>query len=138
MAKKKIELVKETLNKVIASILSRPDYSDIVDGDEGAIDARTTMYLNTTCGYENIVIKGHKTGNKHIDTNFPSPRGTGRGYGSPDIMLYNLYGRNEVSLIIEDKAKKASDTKEDTINQAELYTKIINKNFLHMFQWNIV
>lgn len=122
MAKKNIELVKEALDKVMDSIHGKPDYSGVADGDEASIDARVQSYLINVCGYESSVVKGHKTGNKKIDNNFPAPRGSGNGQGKPDIMIYNLYGKKEVSIIIEDKAIKASDKKEDAIRQAALYT----------------
>lgn len=122
MAKKKIELTKEALDNVMNSIYGRPDYSGIADGDEGSIDARVQAYLKDVCGYDESVIKGHKTGNKKIDSNFPAPRGSGSGQGKPDVMIYNLYGKKEVSVIVEDKAIKAADSKTSTIRQAKLYT----------------
>lgn len=100
MSKKKIEMKKEILDKTLKDIYI-PVYSkEIQDKNlEEDIDDVVKDILKPIFGK---CVTGKKTGNKSIDSKIPAWHGDS-GNGKPDVMLYNYFGDNEVSLIIEDK-----------------------------------
>lgn len=100
MAKKKIEMKKDILDKVLNDIYM-PTYSkEIVNKNlEEDVDDCVKKILEPIFG---SCVTGKKTGNKSIDNKIPAWHGE-TGSGKPDVMIYNYFGDNEISLIIEDK-----------------------------------
>lgn len=118
MAKKKIEIVREYLDEILNSRLEISYTEEEIKRDlEEDVDDKVKSTLKTI--WDSKVV-GKKTGNNSIDKNIPPYHGD-QGYGKPDVMLYNVFGKNEISLIVEDK--KFSST-EDPIPQAVTYSNI--------------
>ncbi len=121
MAKKKIEIKKDYLQNILND---RIDifYTDIdrkrnLEEDiDGKVKGIFKPIWNT-----NVV--GKKTGNKYIDGLIPAYHGD-KGTGKPDVMLYNVLGKEEISLIVEDKNFTST---EDATLQAITYAGIGEK-----------
>ena len=120
MAKKKVEMKKEILDKTLSDLYS-PFYSkDIIDKNlEDDVDDVVKKLLEPS--FRNS-LTCKKTGKKNIDNKIPAWHGE-TGYGKPDIMIFNYFGDNEISLIIEDKNFTSS---EDPTPQAEHYAGVGN------------
>lgn len=118
MSKKKISMKKNTLNKTLSDFYSAYYSKKISDKNlEEDVDDIVKDLLKPIFGSS---ITGKKTGNKKIDNNIPAWHGES-GLGKPDIMIYNYFGNEEVSLIIENKN---FTSKENAIAQAEYYAKV--------------
>ena len=120
MAKKKVEMKKEILDKTLSDVYS-PFYSkDIIDKNlEDDVDDIVKKLLEPL--FENS-LTCKKTGKKNIDNKIPAWHGE-KGSGKPDIMIFNYFGDNEISLIIEDKNFTST---EDPTPQAEHYAGVGN------------
>lgn len=120
MAKKKIEIVKQYLEEVLNNRIEIDYTEEERKRDlEEDIDDRVKKALGEIWK-EKVV--GKKTGNKKIDKNIPAYHGD-KGNGKPDVMLYDVFGKQEISMIIEDKKFSSS---EDPIPQAVTYASIGN------------
>lgn len=120
MAKKKIEMVRKYLEEVLNNKI-RIEYTEEErkrDLEED-VDDRVKKVLRAI--WKDKVV-GKKTGNKKIDKNIPAYHGD-KGSGKPDVMLYDVFGKQEISMIIEDKKFTSS---EDPIPQAVTYASIGN------------
>lgn len=121
MAKKKIEMVKEYLEELLDSKLAISYTEAEVKRDlEEDVDMRVKEVLGSVWKH-NVV--GKKTGNKHIDKFIPAYHGD-KGNGKPDVMLYDVFGKQEISMIIEDKSFSSC---EDPLPQAITYAAIGNR-----------
>lgn len=100
MAKKKIEMKKDILNKTLNDVYF-PTYSkELIDKNlEEDVDDIVKRMLEPIFGN---FVTGKKTGNKNIDNKIPAWHGE-TGSGKPDIMIYNYFDKKEISLIIENK-----------------------------------
>lgn len=120
MAKKKIEIVKQYLEEVLNSKIKIEYTEEERKRDlEEDVDDRVKKVLGAIW---NEKVVGKKTGNKRIDKNIPAYHGD-KGNGKPDVMLYDVFGKQEISMIIEDKKFTSS---EDPIPQAVTYAAIGN------------
>lgn len=120
MAKKKIEIVKQYLEEVFNSKIDIVYTEEEQKRDlEEDVDDRVKRALGAVWGDK---VVGKKTGNKRIDKNIPAYHGD-RGNGKPDVMLYDVFGKQEISMIIEDKKFTSG---EDPIPQAVTYASIGN------------
>ena len=106
MAKKKILMKKSILNKILTDIYI-PFYSkEIINRNiEDEVDDCIKKLLEPIF---NEFIRVKKTGNKNIDNKIPTWHGES-GMGKPDIMLYNYFSKEEISLIIENKNFTSKD-----------------------------
>jgi type I restriction-modification system DNA methylase subunit len=121
MAKKKIEIKREYLQNILIDKLDVSySYEDKHRNHEEDVDFKVKNALKHIWG-ENVV--GKKTGNKDIDALIPAYHGD-TSNGKPDVMLYNVFGKDEISLIIENK--KFTST-EDPILQAITYAGVGSK-----------
>ena len=124
MAKKKVEMKKDILDKVLNDIYF-PVYSqEIIEKNlEDDVDDTIKKLLEPIFG---VCVNKKKTGDKNIDNKIPAWHGD-TGIGRPDILIYNYFNNNEISLIIEDKN---FTSQEDPTPQAIHYAdvgNIINK-----------
>ncbi len=121
MAKKKIEIIKEYLNDILNCKLE-VNYTpeEVKRNLEEDVDDVVKTALKK-CWKNHVV--GKKTGNKNIDGEIPAYHGD-KGSGKPDVMLYNVFGKNEISVIIENKN---FTSQEDPMPQAITYAAIGNK-----------
>ncbi|WP_317368410.1 N-6 DNA methylase [uncultured Tyzzerella sp.] len=118
MPKKKVFMKKSTLDKTLNDFYSAHYSKKIFDKNlEEDVDDIVKDLLKPIFG---TCVTGKKTGNKKIDHNIPTYHGE-TGSGKPDIMIYNYFGNEEVSLIIENKN---FTSKENAITQAECYAKV--------------
>lgn len=121
MAKKKIEMVKEYLNDILNCKLELEYTSEEIKRNlEEDVDEKVKGVLKK---YWKKHVVGKKTGNKNIDKNIPAYHGD-KGSGKPDVMLYNVFGKNEISLIVENKNFTSV---EDPMPQAITYAAIGDK-----------
>lgn len=122
MAKKKLDFKKENLQKLLEDIKIGDicHYTEeIIKKDlEEDIDDAVKDILKSLFGA--AFVQGKKTGNKKIDKNIPAYHGD-KGVGKPDVILYNYFSEEEISIIIENKKFSSS---EDPIPQAETYARI--------------
>lgn len=120
MAKKKILMKKSILNKILTDIYI-PFYSkEIINRNiEDEVDDCIKKLLEPIF---NEFIRVKKTGNKNIDNKIPTWHGES-GMGKPDIMLYNYFSKEEISLIIENKNFTSN---EDPLPQAINYANVGN------------
>lgn len=120
--KKKIKIKKEYLNKLIDDIEIGGicTYTDeIIEKDlEEDVDDAVKKIMKSIFGEK--YVQGKKTGNKEIDKKIPAYHGD-KGVGKPDIMLYDYFSNEEISIIIENK--KFSSI-EDPTPQAITYAKV--------------
>ena len=102
MAKKKIEIKKEYLEKVlndkITIIYTEEERKRNLEED---IDDKVKDALKKVFG-TNIIAK--KTGIQEIDREIPAYHGD-EGNGHPDVMVFNYFGKNEIDMIIENIIK---------------------------------
>lgn len=121
MAKKKIQIKKEYLERIFNNRLVI-DYTeeDKKRNLEEDIDDKVKS-LFKPIWKEKVVAK--KTGNRKLDKLIPPYHGE-KGNGKPDIMLYNLFGNEEISLIVENKNFTST---EDAALQAINYASVGNK-----------
>lgn len=100
MAKKKVLMKKDILDKTLNDI-HIPIYSqEIISKNlEEDVDDVIKRLLYPIFGK---FVTGKKTGNKNIDNKIPAWHGES-GTGKPDIMIYNYFSNDEISLIIENK-----------------------------------
>lgn len=121
MAKKKIEMRKEYLQKILSDKLivtyTQEDRNRNLEED---VDDIVKNNLKTIFGSKII---GKKTGIQNIDKNIPPYHGDD-GNGHPDVMLFNYFDNNEIDIIIEDKNFTSN---EDSLEQAITYAKIGEK-----------
>lgn len=120
MAKKKIEMKKEILEKILLNTY-KPTYSEKIKEKnlEEDVDDIIKRLLEPIFGK---TITGKKTGNKEIDDKIPAWHGESNS-GKPDIMIYNYFGKNEISLIVENKN---FTSKENPTEQAISYASVGN------------
>lgn len=120
MAKKKIEIVKNYLEEVISNRIKIEYTEEERKRDlEEDVDDKVKKTLGKIWGNK---VVGKKTGNKNIDKNIPPYHGDKRN-GKPDVMLYDVFGKQEISMIVEDKKFSSS---EDPIPQAVTYATVGN------------
>lgn len=121
MAKKKIEIKKEYLKKVlndkITIIYTEEERKRNLEED---IDDKVKETLKKVFG-TNIIAK--KTGVPEIDREIPAYHGD-EGHGHPDVMVFNFFGKNEIDMIIENK-NFTSD--ENSLLQAITYAQVGTK-----------
>lgn len=118
MAKKKIEMRKEYLQKILSDNLAiKYTQEDRNRNLEEDVDDIVKNNLKTIFGSKII---GKKTGIQDIDKNIPPYHGDD-GNGHPDVMLFNYFNNNEIDIIIEDKNFTSN---EDSLEQAITYAKI--------------
>ena len=125
MTQKKIYIKKEYLDKLLKDIEigGTCTYSDeIIAKDlEEDVDDAVKKIMKVIFGEK--YVQGKKTGNNSIDKEIPAYRGD-KGSGKPDVMLYNYFSNEEISIIVEDKKFSSS---EDPIPQAATYAKVGEK-----------
>ena len=115
MAKKKIEIKKDYLDEILNNKLEATYTAEERKRDlEEDVDDRIKSILKPLWG---DFVVGKKTGNKNIDEMIPAYHGD-KGAGKPDVMLYNVFGKNEISLIVENKNFSST---EDPVPQAITY-----------------
>lgn len=120
MAKKTVLMKKNILDKILNDFqLAYYSKQIITKNLEEDVDDVVKELLKPIFGN---AVTGKKTGNKKIDDNIPAWHGE-TGPGKPDIMIYNYFGDEEISLIIENKNFTSS---ENAIAQAECYAKVGN------------
>ena len=118
MAKKKIEIKREYLNEILSDKLNLTyTKAEISRNLEEDVDTKVKICLENIF---NDSVVGKKTGVKYIDSNIPPYHGD-TGNGKPDIMIYNFFNKNEISMIIENKNFISSD---NALDQAKTYAKI--------------
>jgi len=121
MAKKNVEIKKEYLNDILNCKLDLAYTSEEVDRNlEEDVDEKVKSILKKV--WKSHVV-GKKTGNKNVDREIPAYHGD-KGTGKPDVMLYNVFGKAEISLIVENKNFTAV---EDPIPQAITYASVGDK-----------
>jgi len=121
MAKKKIEIRKEYLEKILNDKII-VEYTEI-DRErnlEEDIDDKIKNSLKSVFGNKII---GKKTGKPHIDKNIPPYHGD-EGNGHPDVMLFNFFDDNEIDIIVENKNFTSN---ESAIDQAIVYSRVGEK-----------
>lgn len=100
MAKKKIEIRKEYLEKILNDkIIVEYTKAEQERNLEEDVDDKVKNSLKNVFGDKII---GKKTGMVEIDKNIPPYHGDERS-GHPDVMLFNYFNNNEIDIIIEDK-----------------------------------
>lgn len=121
MAKKKIQIKKEHLEKILN------DFYDVTYSEEQKkrdmeedVDDAVKALLKPI--YSNAVV-AKKTGNKFIDGQIPSYHGDA-GNGKPDVMIYDFFENEEISIIIENKNFSST---EDATLQAVTYAGVGKK-----------
>lgn len=121
MAKKKIEIKKAYLDDIFNSKLDVLYTSEEQARNlEEDVDDKIKNILKQI--WDKSVV-GKKTGNRNIDTNIPAYHGD-KGNGKPDIMLYDVFDKKEISLIVENKNFTSTD---DPMPQAITYAAIGEK-----------
>lgn len=121
MARKKIQIKKERLGKIINDFYN-VEYTEMqkMRDLEEDIDDAVKELLKPVYGSS---VAAKKTGKKLIDDQIPAYHGDS-GKGSPDVMIYNFFGNEEISVIIENKKFSSS---ENAILQAITYAGIGKK-----------
>lgn len=118
MPKKKVFMKKSTLDKALNDFHPVFYPKEIIDKNlEEDVDDVVKDLLKPIFG---TCVTGKKTGNKKIDCNIPTWHGE-TGNGKPDVMIYNYFNNEEISLIVENKN---FTSKENATAQAECYAKI--------------
>ena len=121
MAKKKIRIKKEYLENVLNDRYNI-EYTEEEQNRnlEEEVDDKVKQVLKSIWN-KNVV--GKKTGVKKIDNLIPAYHGD-KGNGHPDVMLFNIFNKNEISMIVEDKNFTSND---DSIQQAITYAGVGDK-----------
>ena len=121
--KKKIYVQKDYYNALINNLkIGDCIYSDDMKNRNLEEDVDDVVKGLLKSSFGNSVV-GKKTGNSKIDKLIPSYHGES-GVGKPDVMLYNYFGNNEISLIVEDKNFTST---EDALQQAIHYASVGEK-----------
>jgi len=122
MAKKKIEVKKEYL-EILLNDYYDISYSPMVKSKnlEEDIDDEVKNLLKPIFGDDKII--GKKTGNSRIDKQILPYHGE-VGNGKPDVMVYNYFNDEEISLLIENKNFTST---ENAIQQAITYASVGKK-----------
>lgn len=119
MAKKRIEIIKNSLEDILKDKLDITYTKEIQSRNlEEDVDDIIKNGLKKVFNAEYVV--GKKTGKKKIDNKIPAYHGD-VGNGHPDVMLFNYFGKDDISLIIENKNFTSMD---NAIDQAICYAGI--------------
>lgn len=101
MAKKKIEIKKEYLEELLNDFYTISYSKSIIKKNlEEDVDDKVKELLKPLFSSDKVV--GKKTGNKSIDSIIPSWHGE-TGSGRPDVMVYDYFNNEEISILIENK-----------------------------------
>ena len=121
MAKKKIEITKEYLEELLKDFYTISYSKSIIKKNlEEDVDDKVKELLKPLFSSDKVV--GKKTGNKSIDSIIPSWHGE-TGSGKPDVMVYDYFNNEEISILIENKNFTSP---EDPIPQAIHYATVGN------------
>lgn len=121
MAKKKIEIKKEYLEELLNDFYTISYSKSIIKKNlEEDVDDKVKELLKPLFSSDKVV--GKKTGNKSIDSIIPSWHGE-TGSGRPDVMVYDYFNNEEISILIENKNFTSP---EDPIPQAIHYATVGN------------